>query len=75
MLMEKQSQALQMEIAQLEGRLQDMRAQLDASTYPSPPSSHPDNKTAWTMPTNTSMHTFLTNQNTPEANQDLNSVI
>ncbi|KAJ5147832.1 hypothetical protein N7526_001184 [Penicillium atrosanguineum] len=32
---------IQSEIAQLESRLQDMRAQLDASTYPSPPSSPP----------------------------------
>jgi hypothetical protein len=27
-----------------------MRAQLDASQYPSPPASHPDQKTPWTMP-------------------------
>lgn len=45
-----QSQHLQTEIAQLEARLHDMRAQLDASQYPSPPASHPDQKTPWTMP-------------------------
>jgi hypothetical protein len=44
-----QSQHLQTEIAQLEARLHDMRAQLDASQYPSPPASHPDQKTSWTM--------------------------
>ena len=44
---------IQSEIAQLETRLQEMRAQLDASTYPSPPSSYPDNKIPWTMPSST----------------------
>jgi urease accessory protein len=45
-----QSQHLQTEIAQLEARLHDLRAQLDVSQYPSPPASHPDQKTPWTMP-------------------------
>lgn len=57
MLVEHQSQDLQTHIAELEARLQDMRAQLDACTYPTSSSSHPDNKTPWTMPANTSMYT------------------
>ncbi|KAJ5127623.1 hypothetical protein N7448_008402 [Penicillium atrosanguineum] len=47
---------IQSEIAQLESRLQDMRAQLDASTYPSPPSSHPDTKIPWTMPSSSAFY-------------------
>lgn len=44
------SQGLELEISQLEARLHDLRSQLDATTYPSPPSSHTDNKTQWTIP-------------------------
>lgn len=55
MVLDSPSQDLHTEIAQLEARLQDMRAQLDASTYARPPSSHPDNKTPWSIPANTSM--------------------
>ncbi|KAK5807124.1 hypothetical protein VI817_001382 [Penicillium citrinum] len=40
---------LESQIAQLESRLHDMRAQLDTSAYPTPPSSHPDK--SWNMPT------------------------
>lgn len=58
-LMGQQSQDLQLEIAQLEARLQDIRGQLDASAYPSPPFSHPD-KTARTTPTDTSTYTSFT---------------
>ncbi|KAJ5674761.1 uncharacterized protein N7477_004695 [Penicillium maclennaniae] len=47
---------LQSEIAQLECRLQEMRAQLDASTFSSPPSSYPDNKIPWTMPSSTAFY-------------------
>lgn len=44
------SEGLELEISQLEARLHDLRSQLDATTYPSPPSSHPDTKTQWTIP-------------------------
>ncbi|KAJ5986695.1 hypothetical protein N7451_011060 [Penicillium sp. IBT 35674x] len=43
------SEGLELEISQLEARLHDLRSQLDATTYPSPPSSHPDTKTQWTI--------------------------
>lgn len=59
MLMRKQPQDLQMEIAQLEARLQDMRAQLDASTHSSSTSSHPDNETAWSIPGNASTYAYI----------------
>jgi hypothetical protein len=36
------NQNLEAEVTQLEARLQDARAQLAASEYPSPPSSHPN---------------------------------
>jgi urease accessory protein len=42
----KDTQELEAEVAQLESRLQDARAQLAASEYPSPPSSHPN---SWVM--------------------------
>lgn len=51
MLFEDRPQDLESEIAHLEARLHDMRAQLDISTYPTPPSSHPDK--SWSMPYNT----------------------
>lgn len=44
------SQGLELEISQLEARLHDLRSQLDVTTYPSPPSSHTDTKTQWTIP-------------------------
>ncbi|KAJ6109891.1 hypothetical protein N7486_002126 [Penicillium sp. IBT 16267x] len=44
------SQGLELEISQLEARLHDLRSQLDATTYPSPPSSQTDTKTQWTIP-------------------------
>ncbi|KAJ5092347.1 hypothetical protein NUU61_007217 [Penicillium alfredii] len=47
-LQKPQSQDLQAEVAQLESRLQDVRAQLAGSLYPSPPSSHTNSKTSWT---------------------------
>jgi urease accessory protein len=40
------AQNLEAEVTQLESRLQDARAQLAASEYPSPPSSHPN---SWTF--------------------------
>ncbi|KAJ5109839.1 Urease accessory protein UreF [Penicillium argentinense] len=51
MLFEERPQGVESEIAQLEARLHDMRAQLDQSTYPTPPSSHPDK--SWTLPSST----------------------
>ncbi|KAJ5933511.1 hypothetical protein N7454_005840 [Penicillium verhagenii] len=46
-----QSAGLELEISQLEARLHDLRSQLDATNYPSPPSSHTDTKTPqWTIP-------------------------
>ncbi|KAJ5663616.1 hypothetical protein N7507_004347 [Penicillium longicatenatum] len=50
MLAETNPQGLELEISQLEARLHDLRSQLDATTYPSPPSSHADTKTQWTIP-------------------------
>ncbi|KAJ5657937.1 uncharacterized protein N7484_001586 [Penicillium longicatenatum] len=50
MLAETNLQGLELEISQLEARLHDLRSQLDATTYPSPPSSHADTKTQWTIP-------------------------
>ncbi|KAJ5242194.1 Urease accessory protein UreF [Penicillium citrinum] len=41
MLFEDPPKDLESQIAQLESRLHDMRAQLDTSAYPTPPSSHP----------------------------------
>ncbi|KAJ5734755.1 hypothetical protein N7533_013158 [Penicillium manginii] len=61
MLFEDRPQDLESEIAQLEARLHDMRAQLDISTYPTPPSSHPDK--SWTMPYNTTNTTIKKNTN------------
>ncbi|GLI77681.1 hypothetical protein PoHVEF18_005974 [Penicillium ochrochloron] len=60
-----QSQHLQTEIAQLEARLHDMRAQLDASQYPSPPASHPDQKTSWTMSSDIYKHHYIHNKFQP----------
>lgn len=41
-------QDLQLEIAQLEARLYDLRSELGTSNYPTPPSSHPESKSPWT---------------------------
>ncbi|KAJ5980047.1 hypothetical protein N7481_007345 [Penicillium waksmanii] len=66
MLFEDRPQDLESEIAQLEARLHDMRAQLDISTYPTPPSSHPDK--SWTMP---SYNNENTNNTTTTKNDQL----
>jgi urease accessory protein len=42
----KDTHELSAEVAQLESQLADARAQLAASEYPSPPSSHPN---SWVM--------------------------
>lgn len=45
-----QSQQLEEEAAQLEARLQDIRARLAASSYPNPPAPHHhETKIPWTM--------------------------
>lgn len=68
MLFEDRPQDLESEIAQLEARLHDMRAQLDISTYPTPPSSHPDK--SWTMPyTNNNKTTNNTTTTTSKKEQ------
>jgi hypothetical protein len=41
---------LHVEAAQLEARLQDIRARLAADFCPSLPASHPDTKTPWSAP-------------------------
>lgn len=48
-MLDTSGQDLQLEISQLESRLHDLRSQLD-SNYPTPPSSHPESKSPWTLP-------------------------
>lgn len=50
MMLDQPTQDLQLEISQLEARLHDLRSQLDVTSLPTPPASHPDTKTQWNVP-------------------------